>query len=76
MHKLGSRLFFSSFLVYLAKQTSLRVTASPCHCVHSLRLTCDLHVRIKRACVTRVHQASSFPGCHRALSCRETPDIF
>lgn len=54
MHKLGSRLFFSSFLVYLAKQTSLRVIASPCHCVHSLRLTYDLHVHIKCACV-RAH---------------------
>lgn len=51
MHKLGSRLFFSSFLVYLAEQTSRRVTASHRHCVHALCLTCGLHVHSRCACV-------------------------
>lgn len=79
MHKLGSRLFFSSFLVYLAEQTSRRVTASHRHCVHALCLTCGLHVHSRCACVrTRVHThpASGFPGCHLAWSCGETPGVF
>lgn len=56
MHKLGQGLF-SQVVVYLAKQTFLRVRASHCHYVRSIYL---MYIRsrmyIKYACVrARVH---------------------
>lgn len=52
MHKLGSRLFFSSLVVYLAKQTLLRIIASHCHYMHSVYLMyIYLYMYIKYMCV-------------------------
>lgn len=52
MHKLGSRLFFSSLVVYLAKPTFLRAIASHCHYMRSLYLMyIYLHMYVKYMCV-------------------------
>lgn len=52
MHKLGSRRFFPSSVVYLAKPTFLRVTASHRHDTHSLYLMyVYLRMCIKYTCV-------------------------
>lgn len=81
MHKLGSRLFFSSLVGYLAKPTFLRVTASHCHYMRSIYLM-DIHtcVCISNMCVCEracayVHPTYHFPCCRRALSCRKTPVV-
>lgn len=81
MHKLGSRLFFSSLVGYLAKPTFLRVTASHCHYMRSIYLM-DIHTCVcisnmcacERACAY-VHPTYHFPCCRRALSCRKTPVV-
>lgn len=76
MHKLGSRLFFSSLVVYLAKPTFLRVIASHCHYMRSLYLmyiyTCVCMSNIRTRVRVCVHQTHGFPGCHLASSCRKT----
>lgn len=57
MHKLGQGLF-SQVVVYLAKQTFLRVIASHCHYVRSIYLMyIRSRVYIKYVCV-RVHQTA------------------
>lgn len=76
MHKLGSRLVFSSWVVYLAKQTFLRVIASHCHYMRSIYLMyiCSrMYIKYMcvRACV-RVCAPDSFPCCRLASSCRKT----
>lgn len=76
MHKLGSRLVFSSLVVYLAKQTFLRVIASHCHYMRSIYLMyISSRMYIKYMCVrvcVRVCAPDSFPCCRLASSCRKT----
>lgn len=67
--------FFSSSVVYLAKQTFLRVTASHCLFTHSVYLvSTSLQTYIKYRCVrVCVHPASQAAF---SIELQKTPDIF
>ena len=65
--------FFSSSVVYLAKQTFLRVSASHCHYMRSVYLVYTfLRTYTKYTCVrARVHPDIQLPMLHLASSCRK-----
>lgn len=68
--------FFSSSVVYLAKQTFLRVSAShlPLHalCIFDVHVPTYVHQIYVRACVrARVHPDIQLPMLHLASSCRK-----
>lgn len=68
--------FFSSSVVYLAKQTFLRVSAShlplPVLCIFDVHVPTHVHQIYMRACVcAREHLDIQLPMLHLALSCRK-----
>lgn len=68
MHKLGSRPFSSSSVVYLAKETLLRVIASHCHYMQSIYLMyVYLHMYIKYMCVRACVCASRHTASRAAI---------